>query len=293
MRAILTIILTLIHGDLFSQRIVTGFVTDSLGNELGGVHIVEIGTTNGTITDFNGKFEFKSNQDRFQLLISFSGFTDKQIYVQTDTSLVIILHEDKRFEYIDFYNTKLVTFGLKYDFANSVYGFVFSNGFNERPLIHFEDFSEDLIYKLNVASDFYKDYSFGLDFAWKYPFNKPILITTEYGQTSFAFKDLFYRNIGLYGLIGSKILRSGIICKISYHQLNDKKNIGATLGIEKGLIYRRLYMGISAGYFFDYFNYNLYLQGFVYKDKISLRADYQRLENYDFFKIGLNYTFRR
>lgn len=272
---------------------VTGLVTDSLGNEIGGAHVVEIRTTNGTTTDFNGKFEFSSQQDTATLLIGFLGFIDKQIFVHSDTSLVIALNEDQGFEYIDFYNTKWLTLGLEYDFANSVYGFVLSNGFNERPLIHFEDFSEDLIYKFNVASDFNKDFSFGLDFAWKYPFNKPILIAAEYRQTNLISKNLIYRDIGLYGLIGSKILRSSVICKLSYNELNDLKNIGATLGLEKGLIYRRLYTGFSVGYFFDYFNYDLYLQGFVYEDKISLRADYRRLDNYDFFKIGLNYTFER
>ena len=117
MRAILTIILTITICDLFSQTTVTGIVTDSLGNEIGGVYIVEIGTTNGTTTDFNGKFEFNTQRDTAQLLVGFLGFTEKQIYVQTDTSLVIILNEDSGFEYIDFYNTKWITFGLEYDFC--------------------------------------------------------------------------------------------------------------------------------------------------------------------------------
>ncbi len=40
----------------FAQNQVNGIVTDKTGEPLIGVNVVEKGTTNGVITDFNGQF---------------------------------------------------------------------------------------------------------------------------------------------------------------------------------------------------------------------------------------------
>ena len=42
---------------IFSQVMVKGTVSDSNGNQLPGVSIVEKGTINGTVSDFDGNFE--------------------------------------------------------------------------------------------------------------------------------------------------------------------------------------------------------------------------------------------
>ena len=44
---------------LFAQTRVTGLVKDETGESLPGVSVVEIGTTNGVITDANGRFEIR------------------------------------------------------------------------------------------------------------------------------------------------------------------------------------------------------------------------------------------
>ena len=42
---------------MFSQNIVSGSVSDAEGNPLPGVSIVEKGTSNGTVSDFDGNFQ--------------------------------------------------------------------------------------------------------------------------------------------------------------------------------------------------------------------------------------------
>ena len=80
----------------FAQpRKVTGVVyADQVleGNELIGAHIVEKGTTNGTISDFDGKFSLKVNSDAI-LVISFVGYETQEIPVENNTSFNIVLKE--------------------------------------------------------------------------------------------------------------------------------------------------------------------------------------------------------
>lgn len=49
---------------LFAQTItVKGVVKDSTGEPVIGANVVVIGTTNGTITDFDGNFTIKANKN--------------------------------------------------------------------------------------------------------------------------------------------------------------------------------------------------------------------------------------
>ena len=60
----------------FAQSTITGTVIDSeTGEGLPGASVVEKGTTNGTITDFNGNFSLEvSSTGSTSILISFVGF---------------------------------------------------------------------------------------------------------------------------------------------------------------------------------------------------------------------------
>ncbi|MCS2308834.1 carboxypeptidase-like regulatory domain-containing protein [Bacteroides thetaiotaomicron] len=49
---------------IFAQSItVKGVVKDSNGEAVIGANVVVVGTTNGTITDFDGKFTIKANKN--------------------------------------------------------------------------------------------------------------------------------------------------------------------------------------------------------------------------------------
>lgn len=72
---------------------VKGVVTDAKGEPIIGANVSVKGTTNGTITDLDGKFtlDVPANAD---LEISYIGYLKQQIKVGTQNSLKIILKED-------------------------------------------------------------------------------------------------------------------------------------------------------------------------------------------------------
>ena len=72
---------------------VTGSVLDSKDNEpLIGVSVKEKGTTNGTITGLEGKFTLTAAADA-TLVFSYLGYTDKEINVNNNTKLLVLLEE--------------------------------------------------------------------------------------------------------------------------------------------------------------------------------------------------------
>ncbi len=76
------------------QISVTGVVLDSKNGEpIIGANIIEEGTSNGTITDFDGNFMLSVPSNAI-LIVSYIGYENKQIAVGGKTSLVIELSED-------------------------------------------------------------------------------------------------------------------------------------------------------------------------------------------------------
>mgnify|MGYP000650555851 CR=1 FL=1 len=74
---------------------ITGTVSDAAtGEALIGVSIVEEGTTNGTITDFDGKFAISDVKNSDVLTITYVGYVQQSIPVGNQTSFNIILKED-------------------------------------------------------------------------------------------------------------------------------------------------------------------------------------------------------
>ena len=79
---------------MYAQDVtVTGTIVDSSGIPLGGAGVVELGTTKGTQTDFDGNYSIDVPSDA-QLQISYIGFTTKTIAVNGQTTLNITLEED-------------------------------------------------------------------------------------------------------------------------------------------------------------------------------------------------------
>lgn len=72
---------------------VTGKVVDSSGIPVIGASIVEVGTTNGIITDFDGNFSLQVAAG-VKLQISYIGYQTQEIVVSDDKSLNIVLKED-------------------------------------------------------------------------------------------------------------------------------------------------------------------------------------------------------
>lgn len=69
-------------GQLFAQVAVTGTVTDSdFGDPLPGVNVVVEGTTQGTVTDIDGKFKINVPSEESQLIFSYVGMQTQTITV--------------------------------------------------------------------------------------------------------------------------------------------------------------------------------------------------------------------
>ncbi|WP_438710757.1 TonB-dependent receptor domain-containing protein [Aquimarina muelleri] len=77
---LLVVILMAIVGETFAQGVVTGTVFDAESNApLPGANILEARTSNGTTTDFDGKFSIKVNNPTGTINISYVGFKSKNI----------------------------------------------------------------------------------------------------------------------------------------------------------------------------------------------------------------------
>ncbi|KVV14795.1 TonB-dependent receptor [Flavobacterium sp. TAB 87] len=76
------------------QNQVKGTVTDSNGAPIPGANILEKGTTNGVQTDFDGNFVLSVSNNNAVLVVSYVGFTSKEISVNGQTSINVQLQED-------------------------------------------------------------------------------------------------------------------------------------------------------------------------------------------------------
>lgn len=76
------------------ERRVTGRVFDKDGELLIGVNILEVGTTNGTITDVNGVFNISLMGSDPHLKFTYIGFIEKEIPVGKESHIDVILEED-------------------------------------------------------------------------------------------------------------------------------------------------------------------------------------------------------
>lgn len=73
---------------------ITGVVTSATDNSpLPGVNVVVKGTTNGTITDNNGKYQISANQTDI-LVFSFIGFLSEEVAITSQQNVDVILVED-------------------------------------------------------------------------------------------------------------------------------------------------------------------------------------------------------
>lgn len=73
---------------------VTGVVVDASGVPLIGVNVLEKGTTNGTITDFDGKFTLNVSSPNAKLVISYIGYVSQEVLAPKNSELKVVLKED-------------------------------------------------------------------------------------------------------------------------------------------------------------------------------------------------------
>ncbi len=76
------------------QRKINGTVKDSKGVPLAGATVLIKGTKNGTSTDFDGNFELSVPDDATTLVFTYLGFLSKEVAIDGQTSLEIVMEED-------------------------------------------------------------------------------------------------------------------------------------------------------------------------------------------------------
>lgn len=285
MKPLVLLILVLMSINAFSQRKVSGTILDEDDEPVAGATIREVGTDNHTESGINGEFGIITLKDTCVLDVSMLGFREQLLKVTGHTVEVIRLR---------FYNytSRWITVGTNYDFVNSKLGIQVSNGYDEKPLTHFEDFSDRFLYKASFHTDFGNEYGFGGTIGWSYPVKYINLLSVGYNKVRYSEKKKFdYQSINLavsghLGFIGSNI-----ILNTGFQHLNGRDNIGFGLGLQKVLLYDRMYSGVSAGYYFDYWTYTVYIQGFVYKKMLGMRLSYDKIDRSDFLTLGINFSF--
>ncbi|MDR2913836.1 MAG: carboxypeptidase-like regulatory domain-containing protein [Tannerella sp.] len=75
------------------KKTITGLVRDNDGEPVIGANVVEKGTTNGNITDVDGRFSLTLSEDAI-LEISYIGYMAQEVKVKGQSTFTIILLED-------------------------------------------------------------------------------------------------------------------------------------------------------------------------------------------------------
>ncbi|NLH29396.1 MAG: TonB-dependent receptor plug domain-containing protein [Bacteroidales bacterium] len=74
-------------------KTITGKVTDINGEPIIGANIIEVGTTNGTVTDIDGNFSLKVGDDAV-IRISYIGYIEQEINTTGKTNFQIVMEEE-------------------------------------------------------------------------------------------------------------------------------------------------------------------------------------------------------
>ena len=128
---------------------VSGTVVDASGQPLVGVNIVEAGTSNGTVSDYDGKFVLNVNP-RGSIKASYIGYKPQTVALDGRKSLTIRLEEDS--ENLD--EVVVIGYGVvrKADLAGSV-SVMDSKSFRDQPITQASQALQGRVAGVNVVSD--------------------------------------------------------------------------------------------------------------------------------------------
>jgi len=73
MKIQLSFLIVLFAFSLSSQARINGVVTDKSGEALIGASVLLVGTTNGTVTDIDGRFSLEVDSDAIRLRVDYTG----------------------------------------------------------------------------------------------------------------------------------------------------------------------------------------------------------------------------
>ena len=94
-RSLMTLLVSLLLWPMaFAQSTVSGTVVDNFGDPITGASVVEKGTTNGIITDFDGNFTLKLQNDNNKIAVSYVGMATKELVPTPGKKMNIMLEEN-------------------------------------------------------------------------------------------------------------------------------------------------------------------------------------------------------
>lgn len=134
---------------IFGQSIVTGTVTEQSSSQpLPGVNVLIKGTTQGTSTDFDGKYQITANTGDI-IVFSYIGFVTQEITYNGQTSINIILVEDAA--QLD--EIVLIGYGgVKKEDLTGAVDLITSKDFNKGPIISAQQLIAGKIAGVSVTS---------------------------------------------------------------------------------------------------------------------------------------------
>lgn len=126
---------------------ITGIIVSETGEAIIGANVMIKGTSNGTVTDMDGKFSLNAGKGSI-LEISFLGYVSQQILVKNENAIHIILKEDSKA--LD--EVVVVGYGVqkKVNLSGAVDA-VTSKAIENRPLVNVGQALQGAIANLNVT----------------------------------------------------------------------------------------------------------------------------------------------
>jgi len=91
-KILLFVLSFLLGGNIFAQTTVKGTVSDDNGETIPGVNILEVGTTNGTITDMDGNYTLLVAGAESVLEYSYLGFESQTVTVGNQATINVVLN---------------------------------------------------------------------------------------------------------------------------------------------------------------------------------------------------------
>ncbi|WP_181899441.1 SusC/RagA family TonB-linked outer membrane protein [Flagellimonas nanhaiensis] len=90
---IVFILFALLSQMALSQNRVNGVITDANNMGIPGANIIEKGTSNGVVSDFDGNYTIEVG-DNATLVVSYVGFVTREIQVNNQSTINVVLNED-------------------------------------------------------------------------------------------------------------------------------------------------------------------------------------------------------
>lgn len=84
----------------YGQKTITGVVTSDSEGELIGATVIEKGTSNGTVTDFDGSYEISVSGEDAILVFSYVGYTDKEMAVAGLSTIDAVMVQGQELEQV-------------------------------------------------------------------------------------------------------------------------------------------------------------------------------------------------